>query len=154
MDSKKETVRQIAARWVEQLFRDLTPRETALIRAALGDLPLEPSCGTADVLWQRAESGQVGLWVCRADDESLAAATFFEVEEFCDGSLNFVSLATVSMCEAGRRFTDIDMVQMEALARRLGCHSMSMRTIRPGLVKLLTQRSGWFCSEVILRKII
>ncbi len=147
--------RHIQLVWVERLFRDLTEPEKYLIRNALGDLPLEPSCGTQEILWQRAEAGEVGLWICRDDQEQVALVTFYEVETFCDGTNNFVSLCTLACGAVGdRRITDADMPQMEALARRLGCRSMSMRTIRPGLVKRITAAHGWFCSEVILRKIL
>ena len=148
------TKRRIQARWVEKLFRDLTPAEQRLIKNALGDLPLEPSCGTQDILWARATAGEIGLWICRDEAEQIAVVTFYQVEKFCDDTLNFVSLATIAMGCADRSITDTDMPQMEALARRLGCHSMSMRTIRPGLVKRITEIHGWFASEVILRKIL
>lgn len=146
--------RRIEAKWIEKLFRDLTADELRLIRNALGDLPMEPSCGTQDELWNRARTGEVGLWICRAADEGIAAVTFYEVEQFGDGSLNFVSLATTSIGPWERHLSETDMPQMEALARRLGCQSMSMRTIRPGLVKRITEQHGWHASEVICRKIL
>ena len=142
--------------WIEKLFRDLTEPEKKLIRNALGDLPLEPSCGTQDILWQRARDSEVGLWLCRDADDQIAVVTFYELEKFCDGTINFVSLATV-VCGAGgagQHLTETDMPVMEKLARQLGCSSMSMRTIRPGLVKRITEQHGWYASEVILRKIL
>lgn len=142
--------------WIQKLFRDLTEPEKQLIRNALGDLPLEPSCGTQDILWERARAGEVGLWICRAADDSVAVVTFYELEKFCDGTTNFVSLATLvcGVGGAGQHLTETDMPLMEKLARQLGCASMSMRTIRPGLVKMITEQHGWYASEVILRKIL
>ncbi len=155
METPTVTRRRLQARWVERHFRELTADEQQLIRNALGDIPGEPSCGTQDEFWKRAQAGEVGLWVCRDEAEQIALVTFYVVEKFGDGSLNFVSCGTVTVGGAGERnITASDMPQMEALARRLGCHSMSLRTIRPGLVKRITEQHGWYLSEVILRKIL
>jgi len=97
-------------------------------------------------------AGEYGLWIVRDEREQIAAVTFYQVSKLSDDSLDFCSCGTVAFSGTDRRLTETDMEQMEALARRLNCQSMSMRTIRPGLVKKLTQQPGWYTSEVILRK--
>lgn len=148
-------IRHVAAKWIPKLFRELTHDELALIKHALGDLPFEPSCGTVEILLDRARAGEVGLFILPGQaDGRPCAVTFYQVEQFCDGSLNFDSLATVAIGPADRRLAVFDMPAMEALARSLGCVSMSMRTIRPGLVHLLTEQHGWYASEIIVRKVL
>ena len=146
--------RRLKPEWVEGCLRDLTADELRLIRNALGELPLEPSWKAVDEYWKKALAGEMGVWYCRDYDEQIAVVTFYALETYRDGALNFLSCGTVVLGAADRHVTETDLPQLEALARRLGCDSISMKTIRPGLVKKMVKQPGWYASEITLRKLL
>lgn len=140
-------------RWIHKQFRALTPDEQRLVFENLHHVPFNENYAALDRLWQRFELGEVGMFAL-PQPGGFAAATLYEVERLADGSLCFVSHATVAIGDGPRRLTDTDLPSLEALARNLGCGSICLVTTRPGLIQKLTQDHGWIVAEVTLRKVL
>lgn len=138
--------------WLETAFRDLSPAERALVRRALGNLPLDDSAGSAAELIAATGNGAVRCYALRDAAGRLQAVSLFELQRFADGTLNFHSWATVAVAPAPRPLAESDLPVMEDVARKCGCQSISMVTVRPGLVKRLLQRPGWFVAQIVMRK--
>lgn len=142
--------RNIPLKWVCKLARELSNDELDLIRRALGGIPLEPDFGEVENLFERVRRGVVSLYVLEGEN-GIQAATFFELQTRPDGKLNFHSLATVSLA-APHGLAELDFPEMEQVAKSLGCASLSLGTIRPGLVKTLVEKHGCVAAEIIVRK--
>ncbi len=144
--------RNVPLKWVRRLVKNLSDDELETIRHALGGIPMEPDFGGIENLFERARQGAVHLYTLPVAS-GFQAATFFELQRLPDGSLNFHSLATVACGgTGGPRLAQTDVPEMEAVARSLGCKTISLGTIRPGLVAQLVEAHGWRIAEIICRK--
>ncbi len=146
------TARPVPLRLVQSLFRDLTEEQRQLIRAALGRIPTDELQGDYDELWDDYAAGRVACFNVTDPAGGTLAVSFFAVETLRNGRRDFVSLASVSVDRTQTHLTDSMMPQLEQVAAGLGCDSISLRTVRPGLAKVLVERLGWFASEIIVRK--
>ncbi len=146
--------RGMDARWLPGLFRELTPQEQNLVARALGDLPHDHCRSLLDTLWRQINAGDLDMFTLKDAGGRIYAVSFYQVETLLDGSRDFFSVVTVAIAQCGRRLAETDIEAMDKAARELSCNSMSMRTLRHGLAKTLCDRHGWFCSEVILRKVL
>lgn len=136
---------------VHSLFHELTEDERKLVRAALGHIPTDAAQGDYETLWNEFQGGRVGAFYVRDEAGNIAAISFYSVEKFSDGSKNFASLSTVAFHQT-QGLSETSLPQMEALARELGCDSMSLRTVRYGLARKLVYDHGWGVTEIICRK--
>jgi hypothetical protein len=145
-------------RWRARHHRSLTAAETRWICDALENVPYtDNDDASVPRLWARVESGEVGLFVLpfgmgEGRGEGFCAVTLYELERLADGSLCFVSLATVAVGDGPRRLTDTDGELLEQLARKLGCQSLCLATRRPGLVRKFTRDRAWRVASVTLKK--
>lgn len=146
------TARPIPLRLVASLFRDLTEAQQQLIRAALGRIPTDELQGNYDELWQDYAAGRVACFNVTDPAGGTVAVSFFLIETLRNGRRDFVSLASVAVDRTQTHLTDDMMPQLEQVAAGLGCDSISLRTVRPGLANVLVEKLGWFASEIILRK--
>jgi len=146
--------RGVKAIWVKRFFHELTTEEQAAVARGLGEIPHDHAVSDAARLLERARTGELGMLGLPDDDGQLAAVAFFLVEECRDGSKNFHLSGVCSLVgHTTRRLAAHDMDQFAKVARELGCGSMSLRTIRPGLLDILCPQ-GWFISTVNMTKLL
>jgi hypothetical protein len=143
-------------KWVQRLFRELTGAEVQTLKAALGTVPWhEHDDEDLEDLWRAVERGEIGIFTARnPDTDTIALASFYAVKLQKDGSKNFHSIATVAMDPEFENWLPFGMQMMDKVALAYGCRSMSLHTIRPGLARALSEKFGWFPSEIVLRKIL
>lgn len=147
-----KTARPIPLRLVQSLFRELTEDQRQLVRAALGRIPTDELQGDYEELWDDYAAGRVACFNVTDPAGGTVAVSFFLIETLRNGRRDFVSLASISLDRSKTHLTDDMMPQLEHVAAGLGCDSISLRTVRPGLAKVLVEKLGWFASEIIIRK--
>lgn len=142
--------------WCQRLFRDLTGAERACLRTALGTVPWhEHDDEDIEDLWLSVERGETAVFAARVPEtDQIALASFYSVRILKDGTRNFHSIATVALDPGFTDWMGEGMAIMDQVALAQGCASMSMHTLRPGLARALTEKHGWFPSEIVLRKIL
>ena len=144
--------RAIDLRSVCPLFAELTGEQRAAVRNCLGRIPTDELQGGYDALWADYEAGRVSCFAVMDAAGGIAAVSFFHIETLENGHRDFVSLASVVVEGTATHLTLDCIPQFEAIARALGCHSLSLRTCRPGLARQLVKNLGWFASEIVCRK--
>ena len=79
--------------------------------------------------------------------------TVYKICENEDG-LEFLSVASYGKSLDGNDLSRAIIPILEGMAKQLGCKSIRLHTLRPGLVKKLSENMGWFVSEFVMRKAI
>lgn len=77
--------------------------------------------------------------------------TVYKICENEDG-LEFLSVASHGKSLGGNDLSKAIIPILEGMAKHLGCGSIRLHTLRPGLVKKLSEGMGWFVSEFVMRK--
>ena len=139
----------IAPKWVRKYLHDLPSQELELVRESLGYLPWDADSGGVETLFARVRAGRVHLL---ATEDPEPSALFFELQKY-PGGLNLHVCAWVALGEKVGKLARFEIPTLDALAKALHCGSISLETIRPGLVELLTQH-GFRATSVICRKVL
>lgn len=92
---------------------------------------------------QRGEFEQMDIF---QDGRRVGFTVFVENEE--DAGKEMLSICTYA---DGENVTGLAMPLLEDVARSRGSKTMRLHTMRTGLVEKL-RRSGWFVSEIVMRK--
>lgn len=100
-----------------------------------------------DSLKSRTESGLLTHHAVMQDGKRIG----FVLTAIESGSNAKELVIVASYIQPGANASD-DLSACEAIARAENCDSIRIHTVRPGLVRKLTQNHGFRLSEVILRK--
>jgi hypothetical protein len=133
-------------------YTDFNAEQLNLIRETLGYIPNNELMGCWDVLIERWKNKEVGLFYLPGENGALSIAVFYCVDQH-PTHRDFAILATIAADRTDTDFFEWIRPQLEEAARKCGCSTMSLRTIRTGMVrKVIENGHGWFCSEITLRK--
>lgn len=137
---------------LQSFYDDFSKEQLTAIRKCLGFIP-DDSLACYDLLLQRWKRNEVGMFTKRDNQNEVIAFCFFQIDVFPTGN-DFAILATISLNRENIDLMEQGAEQLTKFAKHVGCKTMSIRTIRIGLVKKICTLPGWFASETILRKIL
>ncbi len=123
---------------------DLSTAE-ALLRQIPND---DPANSFVPSVLAQIKSGKANLAEIVIDNQKCGITVFF-IEDFGNGHLEFVSIATKTTVGGNLRYSLSDTLC--AFAKANGCKSIRMSTVRHGLVKSALA-IGWHTAEIVLRK--
>ncbi len=123
---------------------DLTAAEVAL-RGIPND---DPADSFVPSVIAQIKAGKANMAEIVIDGQN-CGLTVFSIEDFGNGHLEFVSIATKTTVGGNLRYSLSDT--LIAFAKHHGCKSIRMHTCRHGLVKSALS-IGWHTAEIVIRK--
>lgn len=129
----------------------LTEGQRLALYDAQQEIPRTPWAETPDQLWDRLARGEVQLLTGTTERGEVVAGAFFQITPTPWGGRQFLLLDTVALA-VGVDAAATMLPLVERIAADNGCDCVTIPTVRPGLVKLLTQRHGYTARQVTLAK--